>query len=195
MITKVTYRRHIFEIVEELSDAMFWTMILCGFFISAGILLSYHRLWILAAFSIYPVTRLFIETLGWWNELYIIEEGPDTAMLRKHWGIIKKRRISDPLKNVSLFSEQSLHMRILGACRIKVSSATNVFIEGRLVPIEFLQKLDRIISGHKRTIEDEPTGNVTLDIARLLPHFVEANLVDPMIAKGFIENTLQAMWR
>lgn len=195
MIIKATYRRHVFEVVEELSDAIFWTVILCGLSVPAGILLNYHRLWAFALLSIYPVARFFIELLSWWNELYIIEEGDDSAVLRKHWGIINKKRISDPLKNVSLFSEQSLHMRVLGACRIKVSSAANTFIEGRLVPVAFLQKLDQIISGHKGSIESESTGNVTLDMARMLPHLVDVGLVDPMIARGFIETTIGEMWR
>lgn len=195
MLTRTVYRRHIFEMVEELSDAVFWTLILCLFFIPAGILFDYHRIWGFCLLSFFPIAKFFIEVLNWWNEKYIVEVSPDSEVLRKQWGIINRKEIKDPMKIVSVFKEEPLHMRLIGACRVKVTSASNAYIEGRLVPIAFWEEVDRITSGLRKIAKAEATGNVTLDMARMAPEFVAAGLMSDVVARAFIEETYSAMWR
>jgi len=195
MLTRTVYRRHIFEIVEEFSDAVFWTAILCLFFIPVGILSDHHRLWAFCLLSLFPIAGFGIEILRWWNERYIIEISPDGEALRKQWGILNRKEIKDSMKAVGVFKEEPLYMRLIGACRIQVKSSSNAYIEGRLVPTAFYEELDRITSGLKKARSVESTGNVVIDMVRMAPQLVEAGLVDEAIVRAFVEETYGAMWR
>lgn len=195
MVTRTVYRRHIFEMVEELSDAIFWTLILCLFFVPAGILFDFHRLWALCLLSFFPIAKFFIEILKWWNERYIIEVSPDSEALRKQWGVLTRKEIKDNLKAVSVFYEEPLYMRLIGARRLQVRSSSNAYIEGKLVPIKFWEELDRVTSGLKKGREVEPTGNAVIDMVKMAPQLVDAGLVNEAVVRAFIEDTYGMMWR
>lgn len=186
-----TYRRHHFELIEELADMIWWTSIICGLAIPASELLRYPQLKFLCALILFPIWRLFWEILSWRAEVLILEETPAGPMIRKKWGVLRTREIKDKVGSLALHKDEPIWLRLIGAVKVHVTSASNSYIDARLMRKEFWGRLDRMHSGMKDNKEITPSGNTALDLVQIMPGLVNQGLVSPTKAQWFVDGVLE----
>jgi hypothetical protein len=181
-------RRHVFELVEEFADMVWWSAILTGFTWSIATLADRPRLWFFLGLCFLPIGRFLWEVISWWREVLVLEEAPAGGVIRRKWGVLRDREVKDSLKNVAIVKNAPIHYKLIGAVNLHVSSATNTYIDSHLVPVHFWDELDRATSGITTNVEVD-TGDPILNA---LPLLVQVGLVDPRLAKAYTERTLTA---
>jgi hypothetical protein len=144
-------RRHWYEIVEEVSQCVWWSTVIVLFTVGAAWI--YTPLAWLLLIVLYPVGYLFAELLRWNCEWYIIIDYPNLkSRIVKVSGVFRKKAVVDDINVMGRTEESDLFDRIIGFRKVHLAFSNRIYLDGRRVPVAFLRELDK---AHKKPVEDE----------------------------------------
>jgi len=173
------HRRHIFEIVEELADAVWWTLLL----VPGGIALAEVAAWpfaIAASVMLAAVPWMVFawELAKWRNETYVITRGENGQhRLAKRSGVLAVRESRDEVSRLFVEASASAFERLIGVERVRLSGPAHEYITGRRMPKAFRRELERCqdSAGALPKAPSAPAGGVMEQVealerlARFLP--------------------------
>lgn len=172
-----SYRRVTYEVVEELSDALFWLLVIT----SASLLLIAYIGWqgvgVLFLDAI-PILYFLAEILRWKNEKYTIFRTSDGYGLEKKWGIfnVKGVRELDINKLTDRHNQGPIGMLFDFERVTYTSPSQGSFIEGQRMPTAFRRHISRLQTTRPRTSKIENDDLALLD---RLGDLVLDKLLDP----------------
>lgn len=135
-------RRHWYEIVEEVSQCVWWSMVIILFTIGAAWI--YAPLAWLAVLTLYPVGYLTTELIRWNCEWYIILDYPSQkSRIVKVAGVFKRKAVIDDINVMGRTEESDLFDRIIGYRKVHLAFSNHIYLDGNRVPMEFLRELDK----------------------------------------------------
>lgn len=198
--TTVQYcsRRAVYEVVEEISEAVFRVFIVCSI---ASVLYRNFEipLWgiLTAGFivSLMLSSKAINEILSWQNEIYVVvsDEATNGGRIYKFYGWLNRTYVTDAIgpNSPTIISETSLFYRIWGYLtgekmeRVRLNSATHTYLEGRKMSPQFRRTI-HAMSGYKAGQQStNPTNLMAIrDIQFALEHGrIKEQLANEMTAE------------
>lgn len=194
-------RRSQFEIVEEVSEAIFHNMWIWGSCILFCQIFKPESMYPALAFFIPAIilsSKAINEVAGWLNEIYIVanDEVNSGGRVYKFYGWLEKTRIDEAITSNSptKAANRPLHFRIWRWItgqdmeRVKLYSQNHTFLEGRKMPYAFYRALEQV-AGHKASQLDETPPN--LQILLFLQQMVAGGLIEKDFAKDAALETVR----
>ncbi len=167
-------RRASFEVVEEISEAVFRVFIVCS--IASVLYRSFEiPLWgILTAGFIVSMmlsSRAINEILSWQNEIYVVvsDEVTNGGKIYKFFGWLNRTYVTDAIgpNSPTIVSETSLFYRIWGHLtgekmeKVRLSSQNHTYLEGRKMSPQFRRTI-HAMSGYKAGQQGQSQANLAL---------------------------------
>lgn len=186
------FRRHVYEVVEELADALMWSAV--GIFAAIYVppvldsplplLVLLVPLWYWTAFA--------VELLRWQSETFtFIEADNGTVFLIKSTGVFKRRRFESQISGLTISTSQSVIDQVIGVERIDLVGASHQFITGRRMPVGFRRLIESYRRADpKREKAMAEDGSV---VGRLLALERVANFVGPDLARRKARELVEEM--
>jgi hypothetical protein len=171
-------KRHWYEIVAEISDAVWWSAIIVLFTITFSFL--YKPLAWLTILIVYPIGSLSVELIRWNTEHFLITESDrGHRFIVKSTGLFRKVRIFDPItQGMGRTEEEPWLGRQLGFMHVKLAAVNRIYLEGQRVPVRLVKELDR-----QKAKDDEGDSDDTL-VKRKLAEWLELGLVSHPMASA-----------
>jgi len=165
------YRRHIFEVVEELADAVWWTCLL----VPGGATAADVSDWPFAVvigivLAMIPWLVFVWELAKWRNETYTVTRGENGQYrLTKRSGVLATYESRDEIARLYVTASASVFERLVGVERVKLVGPAHEYITGRRMPKAFRRGLERLQDGAGGTPKAPmpPTGGVLEQVAAL----------------------------
>jgi hypothetical protein len=193
-------RRAVFEVVEEMSEAIFRSWIV----VSAGIMfydllpsLRLANLLVVISLACLIVShRAIIEMLTWASEIYVIcsDDDRDGGRVFKFSGWANRRSFSEPITSNSptIDVERPWYFRLWGAItgekmeRVRLYSSNHTFLEGRKMNPAFYYTL-MTVGGYRPTKNtSENLSTQDIDGALKIVQLIQQGALDKNIGKEAI---------
>lgn len=143
-------RRAHYEVVEEISNGIFWIYIILGlaYNVDRSTSLGGMTFWAGVGILLLLATQhAFVEVMTWLNEVYVVarDETNGGGRVYKFFGWLSKRYIDDAItvQSPAIIPEQMWYHRLWGwitgeqMSKIKLASMNHVYIEGKKISPQF----------------------------------------------------------
>lgn len=133
------YRRHVYEVVEEAADALFWSACLVPLALSVWGLTSRSGAALLILLPVLlPWGALWMEIVRWQAETYELLQLPNgKVLLQKRMGVFDERVYTDDIGSLAVSRSAGLVDRLIGLERVTLVGPSHQYITGRRMPKRF----------------------------------------------------------
>lgn len=164
-------RRATFEIVEEVSESTFWSLIVAYLSYEAGEYFEMEWGWYVATFLVILLIwhHAIKEILQWWNEVYIVvtDNLNGGGRIYKFSGWPNYRYVNEVItqSTPTVSPSSPLLARLWGwitgekMIKCELRSQNHAYIEGRKIHPNFVSAINRV-RGTPKTIEPMTAGNL-----------------------------------
>jgi len=165
-------RRATFEVVEEISEAVFrcWIVLSIGLYLESASRLTDWRIWTVAGIlCLLASHHAIVEIMEWQNEIYLVAEDPvnGNGRVYKFFGWLTKKHVDEQITTGSptILPEKPWYFRFWGWLtgehmeRVSLRTVNHVFLEGRKISPRF-QGTIKSVRGYKAKAEPVSAGDL-----------------------------------
>jgi hypothetical protein len=194
-------RRSSFEIVEEVSEAIFHNFWIWGACILAYQMFEFDTMFQALGFLIPALLfsgKAINEVAYWLNEIYVVatDEINSGGRVYKFYGWLNKAHIDEAITSNSptKIAERPFWFRVWryftgqGMERVKLHSQNHTFLEGRKMPYAFARAIDQVGGYKSSQLEAMPPD---LQAGSLIQQLVFAGLIGKEFARAAATETIR----
>lgn len=185
-VIKYKTHRHWYELVAEISDAVWWCAIITSFSIGMAYAVERRFIWLLVC-CVYPAAHLGAEVARWLSETYYIVDVGGSTMIAKEWGVFNQKDIDDFTKGMTPMQQSTLFGRFVGFVEAHLVFDNRTYIDGTRVPVQLMKEITKTRTKREaRTVESEREL-----ILASIAEWVHTGLLDPYEAKAAISRAVE----
>lgn len=163
-------RRAFYEVIEELSDSVWWSIVIVSLLYNLYQVTGELRLWFGLIFLIYPFQGFFFEFLKWKAEVYVVcrNDNQGGGRVYKFSGVLNRKTIDDAVSasGPAATTEEPWNIRLWGRLtgermqKVHLSSQNNQYVDGRRLPPQFLKAISSVRGAEPVAKEQNLPGTI-----------------------------------